>query len=246
MKRFLKKLMTPLRDMVQFFIIPNSVKDYNTIAPYKHNLVLLYEEKLMESSVDYAVKNFRRGMYFHFVHEIWDYTVVKLRENETWTNNKLFLEFGVWVGSSINYFSQRIPNRKFYGFDSFEGLQEDWTGFSLTKGHFNLGGNLPKVNPNVQLVKGWFNETLPEFIRKENSEVAFLHIDCDTYESTKYVLNTLKEKIIPGTYILFDEYIGYPNWEIGEYKAFQEFVSETHRNYKYIAFSFKQVLLLIE
>ena len=62
-----------------------------------------------------------------------------------------------------------------------------------------MGGNLPKVNPNVQLVKGWFNETLPEFIRKENSEVAFLHIDCDTYESTKYVLNTLKEKIIPGT-----------------------------------------------
>jgi|SRR5215203_677882 len=72
MKGFLKKLMTPLRDMVQFLIIPNSVKDYNTIAPYKHNLVLLYEERLMESSVDYAVKNFRRGMYFHFVHEIWE------------------------------------------------------------------------------------------------------------------------------------------------------------------------------
>lgn len=38
MKGLLKKLMVSLRDMVQFLIIPNSVKNYNTIAPYKHNL----------------------------------------------------------------------------------------------------------------------------------------------------------------------------------------------------------------
>jgi hypothetical protein len=73
-----------------------------------------------------------------------------------------------------------------------------------------------------------------------------LHIDCDTYESTKYVLDTLKGKIIPKTYILFDEYLGYPNWEIGEYKAFQEFIADTGLKYRYVAFCFKQVLLIIE
>jgi hypothetical protein len=37
---------------------------------------------------------------------------------------------------------------------------EKWrNGFD--KGCFNRNGNLPKVNKNVTLIKGWFDETLP-------------------------------------------------------------------------------------
>jgi hypothetical protein len=44
----------------------------------------------------------------------------------------------------------------------------------------------------------------------------------------------------------FDEYTVYPNWELGEYKAFQELVSNMQMQYTYIAFSFKQVFIRIE
>jgi|KBSSwiStaDraftv2_1062776.scaffolds.fasta_scaffold21085_5 Macrocin-O-methyltransferase (TylF) len=246
MRKILKSILEPLRALIQYLIRPDYIKYHHIMPPYKHNFVLMYEERLMETSIEYALKNFRKCLYFQITPQLWNYAAGKLRENEKWTSDKLFLEFGVWVGGSINHFSSIIPNRKFYGFDSFEGLKEDWTGFSLPRGHFSLGGNLPKVNSNVSLVKGWFDATLPGFIKANPENIAFLHIDCDTYESTKFVLNTLKEKIIPGTYVLFDEYIGYPNWEIGEYKAFQEFIGETGFRYKYVGFSVKQVLLIIE
>lgn len=77
--------------------------------------------------------------------------------------NTLWLEFGVASGKTINYISQ-FTKDKVYGFDSFEGLPEKWRdGFD--KGAFSRNGNLPQVNNNVELIKGWFNETLPDFIK---------------------------------------------------------------------------------
>ena len=76
--------------------------------------------------------------------------------------NHLWLEFGVANGNTINYIS-KFTNDKVYGFDSFEGLPEKWRdGFD--KGAFNRNGVLPQVNSNVELIKGWFNETLVNFI----------------------------------------------------------------------------------
>ena len=79
--------------------------------------------------------------------------------------NTLWLEFGVASGKTINYIS-KFTNDTVYGFDSFEGLPEKWrNGFD--KGCFNRNGNLPKVNKNVTLIKGWFDETLPNFIENK-------------------------------------------------------------------------------
>jgi hypothetical protein len=50
---------------------------------------------------------------------------------------------------------------------------------------------------------------------------------------------------VPGTLLLFDEYIGYPGWEHGEYKAFKEFVEKEGRSYEYLAFSHLQALVRI-
>jgi hypothetical protein len=80
--------------------------------------------------------------------------------------NTLWLEFGVASGDTINYIS-KFTNDKVYGFDSFEGLPEKWRdGFD--KGAFNRNGHLPQVNSNVELIKGWFNETLLNFIQTHN------------------------------------------------------------------------------
>ena len=108
--------------------------------------------------------------------------------------NTLWLEFGVASGKTINYISN-FTNDKVYGFDSFEGLPEKWRdGFD--KSTFNRNGNLPKVNSNVKLIKGWFNDTLLNFIQKQNKKVSFIHMDADLYSSTKYVLDILKNYIM--------------------------------------------------
>ena len=65
-------------------------------------------------------------------------------------NNGYWLEFGVHEGETITHTAGRklsTPDFKIYGFDSFEGLPEDWlqpeTGHPNLKGHFNLGGKVP-------------------------------------------------------------------------------------------------------
>ena len=144
------------------------------------------------------------------------------------------MEFGVFAGNSINLISSTLPDKVIYGFDSFAGLPETWRdGFD--KASFNRDGNLPQVNENVRLVKGWFNETLPEFVKEHSEPCAFIHIDCDLYSSTKTIFAELKNQIVSGTVIAFDEYFNYPGWQEGEYKAFMEFIAWSGLEFEYIA-----------
>jgi Macrocin-O-methyltransferase (TylF). len=147
----------------------------------------------------------------------------------------LFLEFGVKKGETIRELATMTP-LTVHGFDSFQGLPEDWSGTSLRKGRFNKQGKLPKVPSNVVLHPGLFEETLPEFVRNYKEPVAYMHIDCDIYSSTKTILDHLNDRIIPGSVIVFDEYFNYPNWQQHEYKAFQEFISGRGLTYKYLGF----------
>ncbi len=155
---------------------------------------------------------------------------IKLQHKE----NTLWLEFGVEEGNTINYIS-KFTNDKVYGFDSFEGLPEKWRdGFD--KGAFNMNGRLPDVNSNVELVKGYFNETLMNFIQTHNKKISFIHMDADLYSSTKYVLNTLKDYIDTDCIIVFDELVNYPGFDgdTGELKAFYEFITENNVEYEWI------------
>jgi len=142
----------------------------------------------------------------------------------------LVMEFGVFSGSSITQLAKRNTSRTVYGFDSFEGLPEHWmSGYDA--GHFAC--ELPKVPENVVLVKGWFNETLPLFLEQNKEQVAFIHIDCDLYSSTKTIFDNVKNRLAQNCIFVFDELVNYGNnlWREHEYKAFQEFLEET--KYKY-------------
>jgi Macrocin-O-methyltransferase (TylF) len=144
----------------------------------------------------------------------------------------LFLEFGVNDGTTIRHISSKAPNQKVFGFDSFEGLPESWSGAPI--GHF-AQPKLPEVGPNVELVKGWFDRSLPPFLDGISDQpVAFLHVDCDLYSSTQTVLAQLRNNIVSGTIIVFDEYFNYPDWRQHEHRAFQEFVESTNKKYDYI------------
>lgn len=142
----------------------------------------------------------------------------------------LILEFGVASGGSIGWFAKHFKGSAIYGFDSFEGLPEDWNlgNTVLKKGHFTTKGKTPEVE-GVTFVKGWFENTLPDFLEKHDSYLKIIHLDADLYSSTKYVLEQVKERLVPGTFILFDELTHFPNHpqyahnRQHEYKAFMEF-----------------------
>ncbi len=157
--------------------------------------------------------------------------------------NTLWLEFGVYKGNSINYIS-KFTSDKVYGFDSFEGLPEKWKrGFE--KGVFSLNGDLPKVNNNVVLIKGWFNQTLQKFIEKyiikDNKKVSFLHLDADLYSSTIYVLNMLKNYLDKNCIVIFDDLVNFKGFEQpnSELRALCEFLDENIVDYSWIGMNGK-------
>jgi len=154
--------------------------------------------------------------------------------------DELWLEFGVYKGSTINYFSQ-FAKGKVFGFDSFEGLPEDWRG-PLKKGFFDTKGVMPEVRDNVVLIKGWFDQTLPDFlIQHPGKKVSFVHVDCDLYSSTKFVLDTLKDLLVPGCVLVFDELVNYPGYDgdNGELRAWYEFISENDVEYEWLGMNGK-------
>jgi len=144
----------------------------------------------------------------------------------------LWLEFGVASGRTINYISQ-FTTEKVYGFDSFEGLSEKWW-LSFEKGAFNMNGTLPQVNENVELIKGWFNETLLPFIQLHNKKISFIHMDTDLYSSTKYIFDIVKDYIDTDCIFVFDELVNCPEDDTEEIKTFCEYILENNVEYEWI------------
>ncbi|RZD41083.1 MAG: methyltransferase [Thaumarchaeota archaeon] len=147
------------------------------------------------------------------------------------------MEFGVLTGRTINHIARKLKSKKIYGFDSFEGLPDDWSGHYIPKFGLSQGGNMPKVEKNVHLYKGWFSDTILQYQKENTNDISFLHVDCDIYSSTKDIFDLLGPKIKSGTIIVFDEYFNYRNWQQHEFKAFQEFVEQTKIEYEYLAFN---------
>jgi hypothetical protein len=145
----------------------------------------------------------------------------------------LYCEFGVYQGETLNFIASKVKD-EVHGFDSFEGLPEDWKQGHET-GKFAMS-SLPSVLPNVRLHKGWFDQTLPAFCAENPGPAAFLHIDADLYSSTRTIFENLGNAIVPGTVIAFDEFFNYPGWEQGECKAFEEFCSARHAKVQYLGF----------
>ena len=115
-------------------------------------------------------------------------------------------------------------------------MREDWHGtIDLTKGTFNRKKILPNTSSNVTLVSGWVQDTVENFLKEKNPEINFVHMDLDTYESSKYVLEIIKPYLVKNCIIIFDELYNYPGWDVGEYKALNEVFDE--KEYKFLAFA---------
>lgn len=195
----------------------------------------------------------RDAIGFSAKEELWEFAIRRApksssqqADNRPDAKGIVCMEFGVHKGRSINFFAQLDVSRAWFGFDSFEGLAEDWPGVGVLRGTFDVGGVMPTVQPNVTLVKGWFSDTLEPFLEDKDRNAGILHLDSDTYESTAYVLETLGGRIVQGSWIVFDEYFNYSGWRgTGEYRAFQEWVDRHDVSYSYRAYSEREAAVEI-
>ena len=198
---------------------PKTITYYNKIAPV----------------VPYTMIRYSALCQIHeFVNELDDNSV-----------EGALVEMGCWNGGCGALMAKTTADnnssRKTWLFDSFEGLPELT---SEDEKHLNMLGLKEKdgqelkpagvlianedhvhallqklgVSKDVEIVKGWFQDTVPE-AKKELKEIALLRLDGDTYESTKYCLENLYDSVSEGGYVVIDDYRG---WE-GCRKALYEF-----------------------
>jgi O-methyltransferase len=147
-----------------------------------------------------------------------------------------YLEFGVASGSSFKWWldKNKNPNSTFSGFDTFEGLPEDWGGFYI-KGDMSHG--IPDLNDNrAKFIKGLFQDTLNKYIDNhkndlESNHTKIIHLDADLYSATIFTLSQLYPFLKSGDIILFDEF----NVAMHEFKAYVEFTENFYKKLKPIA-----------
>ena len=162
------------------------------------------------------------------------------------------MEFGVYQGLTLKIISDYFSNQTVWGFDSFEGLPETWfmksdVGARRSQhppGKFALDKQELQVVVNqfakrkVNLVPGWFDQTVVPWLKDNIGVVSFLHVDCDLYSSTLDILNLLNDRIVPGTVIVFDEMYPwngldrYDLWEQGEFQALGEWIRHYQRTFR--------------
>ena len=150
-------------------------------------------------------------------------------ENEISNESIDYLEFGVSKGVSFRWWIENIKSKdaSFYGFDTFNGLPEDWGPFK--KGDMSNGDKPPEIDDERHtFYQGVFQDTLYKFLsayRSDKQKVILL--DADLYSSTLFVLTTLSPYLKKGDILIFDEF----NVPLHEFKAFSEWVNSFYINY---------------
>lgn len=154
-------------------------------------------------------------------------------ENEKLTEEINYMEFGVATGQSFKWFlnENKHSNSRFYGFDTFTGLPEDYGPFK--KGYFDNNNAIPEINDNRgKFYQGLFQQTMPGFLKElDNSKRNVLMMDADLYSATLYALSTFAPFLKKGDIVFFDEF-AVPTHE---FKAFLDFTQSYYINLQLIA-----------
>ena len=150
------------------------------------------------------------------------------------------VECGVWRGGMSGGMATLLGGaRRYWLFDSFEGLPapDERDGADALRYHHDEGS--PHFNDNcradkaiadeamarsgasdVCVIKGWFNDTLPNF--PMDRRIAVLRLDGDWYGSVMCCLRNLYPRVVQGGLIIIDDYY---YWD-GASRAVHDFLSE--------------------
>ena len=144
-----------------------------------------------------------------------------------------YLEFGVATGESFKWFLKQNenPESRFYGFDTFDGLPEDWGPYK--KGAFSTSNKLPEMDDSRgRFCQGLFQQTLPLFLKTfGNTKRKVLMMDADLYSATLYVLGTISPLFKKDDLIFFDQF-AVPTHE---FRAYLDFTQSFYMNLELIA-----------
>jgi len=239
MTRFMTRFMTrysyyKFRNFVKAKICQvHDAIEYSTKHPFTQ-----LKKEANESTLDYIKATCPRAVGCRSPRQLIDLALQNVS-----VDGGLYLEFGVFKGHSIRYLGQKLPNKVIHGFDSFEGLPEAWADHA--KGAFTREGKLPNVQDNVQLCKGYFDNTLPDWVSTNKGDIAFIHIDCDLKSSTQTIFEFLADRMVPGTVIVFDDYFNFPSWQEDGHAVFNDFIKEKGWKINYLGYAFKELAVQI-
>jgi O-methyltransferase len=134
------------------------------------------------------------------------------------------IETGVWRGGACMFMKAVLnrfgdTTRNIWLADSFAGLPKPKSEADLEKPEFDLAGceflqiSMEQVKANferfdllddrVRFLKGWFCDTLPT---APIEQLSLLRLDGDLYDSTMDALNALYHKVVPGGFVIVDDY----------------------------------------
>jgi len=181
MKNYLKNIFDAISRII-YRLTPHEFRK-RKLNEYSVMDMYLIEER--EKCYSHFKKYFKNSMLMG-VPILRNYAIKQAIKNETKEDDYTYLEFGVYKGDTANFFSKYV--NKLYAFDSFEGLREDWVGSQSPAGTFNLDKKIPKLNTNVTPIVGWVQDTLDNFLEEKKPKINFVHMDMDTYETSKFIL----------------------------------------------------------
>jgi len=133
------------------------------------------------------------------------------------------VECGSWRGGMVAGIAELLggKNRKYYLFDSFEGLplakaidgdtaiawQQDTTSDiyfdNCTADIADAKRAMEYAGVPYECIKGWFDDTVPH---NTIGPIALLRLDGDWYDSTMVCLKHLYPKVVTGGLIIIDDY----------------------------------------
>lgn len=231
---FMKGFVLFLRPGLYFRFLSNPFQFFANLLKLSH-WIIRNNRKDMLNDFYLPVRNYVKR------YDLYEYVLKKENLREKPVN---YLEFGVFGGFSFHWWVNNCKNKdsRFYGFDTFEGLPEDWGTYK--RGDMNA--NIPQVNDSRHLfIKGLFQDTLFNFLKEHeiSGKKLILHMDADLFSSTLFVLTTLAPYLKEGDIIMFDEF-NVPNHE---FYAFDIFVKSFYIKYELIASvnNFYQIALKI-
>ena len=138
-----------------------------------------------------------------------------------------YLEFGVFRGQSLAWWSDQNQNvrSRFFGFDTFEGLPENWQKLrhTMPAGTFSTDGQPPNLaDTRISFVKGLFQDTLGNFLNEwQPRGTVVVHCDADLHSSTLFVLTKLNRILASGAIVIFDDF----NCSTDVFRAFKDYVA---------------------
>lgn len=133
------------------------------------------------------------------------------------------VETGVWRGGACIFMkgylkAYEMRGRRVFVCDSFEGLPKPTApedeGYDFSKEKMPILAITEQevrenflrydlLDEDVIFVKGWFKDTLNKL---PTNQIALLRLDGDLYESTIDALNALYDRVVPGGFIIVDDY----------------------------------------